>query len=139
MKALLYQAAHFSWNAAHQTLQLELPRSSALMQGSVDETLVAWLHVEAHDEENHARSLRKIAKQIKWCANKRGLNQIVLHSFAHLGGSDADPLYAHRLLDDLEERLIGNGYTLYRTPFGWFCSWKLDVYGESLAKVFVSF
>ena len=138
MKALLHQASHFSWRAENQTLLLENSKIHPL-HGEMNEALVAWLQIEAHDHENHTRSLRKIAKQIKWCAKKRQLKKIVLHSFAHLGGTKSNPEYAQRFLCDLEDRLIDNGYQVQQTPFGWSCSWTLNTYGNSTAKIFVSF
>ena len=138
MKALLHQASHFSWAGTQQTLSIEADQAP-FMHGEVEEALVAWLHIEAHDQNNHTRSLRKIAKQIKWCANKRQLKRIVLHSFAHLGGVDASAEYAHLFLNELGTRLSKTNYEVFHTPFGWFCSWKLDTYGDSLSKIYVSF
>ena len=138
MKALLHQASYFSWNGTQQSLALENQQDSFLC-GEVKHAVVAWLHIEAHDQDNHTRSLRKIAKHIKWCANKRQFKQIVLHSFAHLGGNDATAEYANLFLLDLDNRLKSNGYETFSTPFGWFCSWKLNTYGNSLSKVFISF
>ncbi|MBM74758.1 MAG: hypothetical protein CMK59_05110 [Proteobacteria bacterium] len=138
MKALLHQASYFSWQAENQTLLFKDTEPQP-MHGEVTEALVAWLQIEAHDNDNHTKSLRKIAKQIKWCAKKRQLNKIVLHSFAHLGGTKSNPEYAQGFLCDLEARLMENGYQVQQTPFGWSCSWKLNTYGNSTAKIFVSF
>jgi hypothetical protein len=82
--------------------------------------------------------LTKTLKNIKWLANKRGLKNIVLHSFTHLSNSTASPDYAHGFLEGAAERLRGTGYHVWLTPFGYFCEWELAVYGESLAKVFKS-
>jgi hypothetical protein len=61
---------------------------------------------------------------------------VVLHSFTHLGGQNADADFAWDLLQRLEQRLTSSGYRVWITPYGYFCSWELGVYGESLAKVF---
>ena len=79
---------------------------------------------------------RHTLKHIKWLANKRDYRNIVLHSFAHLGGQNASAEFAHALLSELSERLTATGYTVKCTPFGYFCEWQIDVHGESLAKVF---
>ena len=107
----------------------------------VNHALVAFLHVEAEDadEERHARVFKKALKHLKWLANKRDLKTVVLHSFAHLGGSNATPGFAQSFLDALAERLSTTGYAVHQTPFGYFCSWELEVYGDSLAKVWKSF
>ena len=78
---------------------------------------------------------RHTLKHVKWLANKRDLRQVVLHSFTHLGGETAPAEFAHALLEELAERLTATGYACDTTPFGWFCSWDLEVFGDSLAKV----
>ena len=80
--------------------------------------------------------LRHTLKHVKWIANNRALRTVVLHSFAHLGGVNASPEFARALMDELQERLSTTGYAVHQTPFGWFCSWDLAVYGDSLAKVY---
>jgi len=91
---------------------------------------------QGHDGgERHGSVLRQTAKHLKWLANKRDLRSVVLHSFTHLGGDTAPAETALAFLDELELRLLRADYEVRRTPFGWFCAWELDVYGESLAKV----
>ena len=99
---------------------------------------MVWLHVEAADQDDEARVFRHTLKHIKWIANKRDLRNVVLHFFAHLGGENATPEFAQRFIEKLGERLGQTGYTVKLTPFGYFCAWDLDVYGDSLAKVFKS-
>lgn len=132
MKLLCYQARSFSWQAHSQTITDAEPPSD----GTVHEAAVIWLHIEESDEQDRNRIFKHTLKQIKWIANKRGLRNIVLHSFAHLGGKPASPSFAKNMLAELADRLTQTQYQVQSTPFGWFCSWTLDVYGESMAKVF---
>ena len=134
MKILTFQCPEFAWAPCSQTLPDADPPRSA----QVPECLVAFVHVEASDEgqANRKRTFRHALKHIKWLANKRKLRNIVLHSFAHLGASNSEPEFARTLLNELAERLVATGYQVEQTPFGWFCSWELAVYGDSLAKVF---
>ena len=71
---------------------------------------------------------------MKWLANKRGIKNIVIHSFTHLGGATASPAGAESIIVALAERLRETGYQVWITPFGYFCEWDLDAYGERLAK-----
>ncbi len=97
---------------------------------------MAFIQVETKDEGDYARAFRHLLKHLKWLANKKGFRTIVLHSFTHLGGENASPELAQQLFDEMAARLQSTGYTVATTPFGYFCSWQLDVYGESLAKVY---
>ncbi len=134
MKTLSFLVKEFSWKA-HQA-NLGNPEKLASEESEkVTDALVVFFHAEAKDQEDPKRCFKYLLKHVKWLANKRGFKQIVFHSFAHLGGETAEAGFAQSFLAELEERLIQTGYQVKHTPFGYFCEWKLDVYGESLAKV----
>lgn len=103
------------------------------------EAVVAFIHCEAEDAAGRSSILSRTHKQIKWLAGKKGFRRVVLHSFTHLAESKAAPDYAQAFLENLAGRLRRNGYEVALTPFGYTCAWELAVYGESLAKVYVSF
>lgn len=132
MRVLTFLAKSFAWQPFSQTL----PDAPPAQAGQVTDAVVAFIHVEVQDQADRARAFRHLLKHLKWLANKKGFRHIVLHSFTHLGGESANPDFAHALLLDLAERLENTGYQVAITPFGYFCSWQLDVYGESLAKVY---
>jgi hypothetical protein len=138
LKLLTFQASRFAWKSFSKTL----PDASAEdVRGEVDEqvrdALVVFVHAERKDEDADERRgvFRKTLKHVKWLANKRDLKNVVLHSFAHLGGESSSPEFTRGFLDELAARLRDTGYDVRETPFGWFCSWELAVFGDSLAKV----
>jgi hypothetical protein len=134
MKLLCFQAKRFRWKTHSKTLPDVHDRD---IDQEVAETIVVFVHAEASDaaEERHGSVSRQVLKHIKWLANKRGLKNIVLHSFTHLGGETAQPAVAESFIDVAAQRLRDTGYQVWTTPFGYFCEWDLSVYGESLAKV----
>lgn len=134
MKVLTFLARRFWWKAYSRTLDSV---EESAEEGSLEETVVAFVHAEARDEDEAARARvrRHLLKHLKWLAGKRELENVVLHSFTHLGGENADPAFAQGLLDEVASRLRDSGYEVRQTPFGHFCEWGIDVYGESLAKV----
>jgi len=132
MKLITYQAKKFSWTPYSKTL----PDALEGKPGHAEEAVVVWIHAEAKDEARLSRVRRHCLKHIKWVANKKSLRNIVLHSFAHLGGENSSEAFAKSLLDQLQQRLESTGYNVQQTPFGWFCSWELNVYGPSMAKIF---
>lgn len=134
MRLLCFQAKRFGWKTHSKTL-LDVPDRE--VEESVAETLVVFLHAEAADEKSERRSsiLRQTLKHIKWLANKRGLKNVVLHSFAHLGGEGAAAAFTETFMNEVAQRLRDTGYSVWLTPFGYFCEWDLSVYGDSLAKV----
>ncbi len=134
MKLLCFQAKRFRWKTHSKTLPEVADQD---LDQEVGETVVVFLHAEAADGdiERSAAVLRQSLKHIKWLANKRGLKNIVLHSFTHLGGVTAPAELAESIMGTLQQRLGETGYQVWTTPFGYFCEWDLSVYGESLAKV----
>jgi hypothetical protein len=134
MKLLCFQAKHFRWKTYSKTL-VEVADQDADEQ--VADAIVIFVHAEKSDEEADKKPsvLRQTLKHIKWLANKRDFKNIVIHSFTHLGGETAAPDFAEALIKAVAERLRENTYTVWTTPFGYFCEWDLSVYGDSLAKV----
>jgi len=134
MRVLTFLARSFSWQPFSQTL----PDAPPASPGEATDAVVAFIQVEAKDAEDYTRAFRHLLKHLKWLANKKQFQNIVLHSFTHLGGQNASPQLAQQLFDEMAHRLENTGYHVAITPFGYFCSWQLDVYGESLAKVYKS-
>jgi hypothetical protein len=129
----MFQAKRFWWKSFSKTLN-DVP--DVEVEETVTEAVVVFVHAEEEDETKGNHLLTKVLKNIKWLANKRGLKNIVLHSFTHLSDSTASADYAQAFLGSAAERLRETGYAVWMTPFGYFCEWELSVYGESLAKVF---
>lgn len=132
MKLLTLLAKSFCWKPHTRALtEAPEPADEAV---TVAEAVVVLVEVENADEDNPSAA-RQALKHIKWLANKKGMRNVVLHSFAHLGGDGAAPDGAQRLLEELARRLRNTGYQVWLTPFGYFCEWDIRVYGDSLAKV----
>lgn len=132
MKLLTFQAKRFWWRSFSKTLE---SADDVAVEQEVFDAVVAFYQVEASDAAQRASVFRQTLKHLKWLANKRELRTVVLHSFTHLGGENAQPDFARELSEELAARLRETGYDVWITPFGYFNEWDLSVYGESLAKV----
>jgi hypothetical protein len=104
----------------------------------VTDATIVFVHVEPQDEADPTGLETKFVKNVKWIAGKRGFRNVALHSFAHLADATATPQFAETFLQNAAARLRNTGYQVVLTPFGWVCEWELEVFGESLAKVFKS-
>jgi len=132
MRLLTFQAKRFRWKSFSKTI----PEAEDVdVDEAVDDAVVVFVHAEEKDAADRASVFRQTLKHVKWLANKRELTRVVLHSFTHLGGANAEPAFARAFLEELAERLRATGYGVSITPFGWFCEWDLSVHGDSLAKV----
>jgi len=134
MRLLSFQAKRFWWKTFAKTLA---GAAAQEVEADVTDAVVAFIQVEAADlGATRAPSVfRQTVKHLKWLANKRGWKTIVLHSFTHLGGGNAEAGAADDFITRLATRLGEGGYEVRITPFGYFNEWDLSVYGDSLAKV----
>ena len=134
MKLLCFQAKRFRWQTHAKTLPQVADQD---VEEQIEDVVVVFLHAEQSDEGEDKRNsvLRQTLKHIKWLANKRNLQNVVIHSFAHLGGETSSPDFAESFINAVAKRLRETSYKVWTTPFGYFCEWDLSVYGESLAKV----
>ena len=128
----MFLAKRFWWKSYSKTLE---GAEDVEAEDAVQDAAVVFMQVEARDAANRDEVFRKTLKNVKWLANKRELRRVVLHSFTHLGGENAEPEFAGAFIGDLAERLRATGYEVWVTPFGYFNEWDLTVYGESLGKV----
>ena len=129
----MFQAKRFHFRSFQRTLETV---KEVDVEETVSDAAVIFFHAEAKDGAQQSKVLTKALKNVKWLANKRGLKNVVLHSFTHLGGDTASPELAREFLETMAARLRATGYQVWLTPFGYVCEWDLSVYGESLAKVF---
>jgi len=132
---LLMLYAHDYWLQPHEKNLDEAADIEANI--SMQECIVALVHVEPHDLETRGKTTTKALKQLKWLARKSATERIVLHSFAHLATDSATPEAARSFLEDISTRLTNTGFIVRSSPFGYFNEFKLHVAGPSLAKVFV--
>jgi len=106
---------------------------------SVSESLLVWIQSEEPDMDDRVAVIRKMVKNIRWLTKKLGTNQVILHSFAHLGESKSEPEFADALIEEVAQRLREREYNIHIVPYGKFYEFKMHVKGPSLAKVFKQF
>ncbi len=134
MKLLMFLAGRF----AFRPFEKIWPEAGDGGDVQAEEAVVVFIHNEPQDEAAASDLETKFVKNVKWIAGKRGLKNIVLHSFTHLAEASASPEFARVFIESAAARLQKTGYQVQVTPFGWVGAWDLSVYGESLAKVYKS-
>ncbi|MEZ4999380.1 MAG: threonyl-tRNA synthetase editing domain-containing protein [Bacteroidales bacterium] len=135
MKVLLIYCNKFGYMPTIKTLE-DIPDNSA--PGHYENVQVAFIQVEKEDEERDKDVETKLVKNLKWICGKNQVKEVILHSFAHLSDSKADPAFTMELFNRVEERLTNTGYSVSQTPFGYFLDLQIDAPGFSLARVFKS-
>ena len=136
MKLLMIYADKFAYKTSVKNLE---SASTSDEEKIIENALLGFIHVELKDEENLSAIETKLIKNVKWAARKNEINTVVLHSFAHLAESKADPEVTKQLLDNAESRLINAGYITHQTPFGYFLDLDIKAPGHSFSRLFKEF
>jgi len=136
MKLLMIYTTKFAYKPTVKTLE-SMPDFKDKVEFKNIQT--AFIQVEKEDEERETEVIKKLLKNLKWIAGKNSTKHIILHSFAHLSESKAEPDFTKSLFDKVEERLVNTNYTVNQTPFGYFLDLDINAPGFSLARVFKSF
>jgi len=136
VKLLMIYADTFAYKTSVKNLE---SASTSDEEKIIENALLGFIHVELKDEENLSAIETKLIKNVKWAARKNETNTVVLHSFAHLAESKADPEVTKQLLDNAESRLINAGYITHQTPFGYFLDLDIKAPGHSFSRLFKEF
>ena len=136
MKLLMIYGDQFAYRTRSKTLETVEEYQE---NKEIENALVGFIQVEKEDEEKMEKVETKLIKNLKWAAKKNNTNYIVLHSFAHLSLSKADPKFTIKIFDNAEKRLKDANFQTVQTPFGYFLDLDLKAPGSSLARVFKEF
>jgi len=135
VKLLTFYCDRFAYRTEAPSLDGVAPVE---LDEAVEQAVVAWFQLEAGDEQRLGKITTGAIKHLKWLARKWETRTIVLHSFAHLAETTAEPAAARAFLTDAATRLTTAGYTVHQTAFGHTHRLEMAVPGPSLAKVFKS-
>src|SRR5438093_3174784 len=94
-----------------------------------EEVLVAFIAVEEGDNSDVAK---KAMVEISDSMKKIGCNKLLLYPYAHLSSKLASPSTALLILKEMETQV--KNLEIYRAPFGWTKSYKIQVKGHPLAE-----
>jgi endonuclease IV len=136
MKLLIIYCETFGYKTSMKTLEEVADQTG---EKTVHNAVVGFINMEAEDEDNAGKAETKLIKNLKWAANKNESKTIVLHSFAHLSESKAEPAKVAELLNNAEERLRSSGFDVSQTPFGYFLDLEIKAPGNPLTRLFKSF
>jgi len=128
MKLLMFHAKEF-WYKPHAGL------GDATESDKITDAIVAFIHVEESDKNRAEEIADKAVGNLRWLAKKNSTDTVVLHSFAHLSSSKAEPETAGSIIQKIGEKLKKD-LTTSIVPFGQFYEFSIHVFGQSLAKVF---
>jgi threonyl-tRNA synthetase len=99
------------------------------------ESLLVYAACEKSDEARVEVVIKRCAEEITKLARQLKVNTVILHSFAHLFVELAAPQVALDILKGVQSKLTADGFTVLRTPFGWFNTLELKAKGHPISRV----
>lgn len=135
MKLLMFDTNEFWFKTFSKTIE---SAETCDIEEMTKDSLVIFINVEAEDEGNKDKVVKRAADHISWLAKKTNRHRVVLHFFAHLSESKSSVEFSREALYAIRDRLILKGFEAFTTPFGYFLEFRIHVKGDSLAKVWKS-
>ncbi|MFW5928149.1 MAG: threonine--tRNA ligase, partial [Thermoplasmatota archaeon] len=133
MKILLIHSDYLEYEVKKETPVAEKIRED-MKRGRMDECLSVFTAVEKRDEGNEEDIIRQGVDEIENTVNQLGVEKIMIYPYAHLSSELSNPDTAVKVLDGLDKALSEN-YTVHRSPFGWYKSFKLSCKGHPLSEL----
>jgi threonyl-tRNA synthetase len=134
MRLLLLHCDSFEYQVREEAV----PNPESLGEnrtGKFSNVLVAFCTVEKEDEANPEEVRSAVSQSITDVARSVKANQILLYPYAHLSSSLASPKFATSLLQDTQDAIEATGASVYRSPLGYYKSFRLSCLGHPLSEL----
>lgn len=133
MKTLNLHVDYIEWEGLKKALKsMEDLSDDEIKKQKVEEALVVMTAVEKNDS---MEMLDKYLDDIRTIASQIGAKNIVLYPYAHLSSNLGKPELAVEFLKAAEAKLLEDGVSVYRAPFGYYKAFELRVKGHPLSEL----
>jgi threonyl-tRNA synthetase len=102
--------------------------------GRLEEALAVFTAIEKVDEASPQQAVAQAAAAIRDVAKQVKTERLMLYPYAHLSRDLASPNAAKTIFADLETSLT-DGFTVKRSPFGWYKKFQMSCKGHPLSEL----
>jgi len=134
MRLLLLHCNSFEYEVRQEAIKDPEPLGDN-RSARFENILVAFCTVEKEDEANPSEVQMKVCQSILDVLRSVKAPQVLIYPYAHLSSSLAPPKFANSLLEDCLQNLKESGVTTYRSPLGYYKSFKLSCLGHPLSEL----
>ncbi len=135
MRILLIHSDHFEYEVKQQAIKSPEQITPDQKRGTMDEALVAFCTVEKVDEKGPEEVVSKAVDAIDEVAKWVKAKNVMLYPYAHLSSELGQRDLAIPILEAMEQALREKGYTVARSPFGWYKSFTIQCKGHPLSEL----
>ncbi|RLJ07631.1 MAG: threonine--tRNA ligase [Candidatus Aenigmatarchaeota archaeon] len=132
MKLLLLHADYIEWEPKKKAVSVA--EETEKKPKKVEEALVVLTAVEQEDEKN-PKAADEAVKEIESVFQEVKAKNIVLYPYAHLSSELAKPSEGLKIIKKMEAELKEKGFSVFRSPFGWYKAFTLKVKGHPLSEL----
>jgi len=101
----------------------------------MEQVLVAFCTIEKDDERDPEQVAENGAEAVKEVADQVRTKNVMLYPYAHLSSSLASRDPAIKVIAMMESLLKNKGFTVQRSPFGYYKSFRIHCLGHPLAEL----
>jgi len=135
MKLLFIHSDYLEYEVTEAVKGIAEPIEDSGRQGKMEEALVVFTAVERGDLDGLDELLAKIEEEVTRTAENLKVTGVVLYPYAHLSSDLAPPKEAVAVVKAMEERLMGTGLEIMRSPFGWYKAFRISCKGHPLSEL----
>ena len=137
MRILQLHCSEFSYQVRKETLVAEQPPEPR--EDNLEDILVCFICFEKKDENRVEELIDNLVGNLKVDASRLGCSRVLLYPYAHLSKSLGSARLAKVFLNNLSERIEGEGMETHKSPFGWYKAFNLSCIGHPLAEAYREF
>jgi threonyl-tRNA synthetase len=134
MKVLQLHCSDFDYKIISDTPVAERP--AIPKESKLKNLLACFTCFEKKDENKADEILDAYVKNIKIDTERIGCKTVLIYPYAHLSQELGSPRKAKKFLNRLRDRLKLEGFDVYKSPFGWYKSFRLTCKGHPLAEAY---
>ncbi len=137
MRILQLHCSEFSYQVRKETLVAEQPPEPR--EDNLEDILVCFICFEKKDENRVEELIDNLVGNLKVDTSRLGCSRVLLYPYAHLSKSLGSARLAKVFLNNLSERIEGEGMETHKSPFGWYKAFNLSCIGHPLAEAYREF
>jgi threonyl-tRNA synthetase len=136
MRILQIHCKNFTYTLEKKTQVAEKPDPRALNLMNV---LVCFICFEKKDKGKNEKLINDYIESLKIDLERLRFKRILIYPYAHLSNSLGSPRLARLFIEKLHQTLIKKGFETYKSPFGWYKSFRLECIGHPLSEAYREF
>ena len=137
MRVLQLHCSDFGYKVRKETPVAERPPEPK--EERLEDVLVCLICFEKKDEQRVDELIEEFVENVKVDVSRIGCKRVLLYPYAHLSKSLGSARLAKRFLNDLRDRLSGEGVETHKSPFGWYKAFDLSCIGHPLSEAYREF